>query len=163
MGNAMVRWLGAWLGLTALWVVLAAKTTLPFVLLAGATALLTVGALAGLERMGLVRGHGKLRWLRHFARLPGQMLSDSALLAGALWRRIARGEDVQGRYLEIPFDPGAADDPQEAARRALVALGVSLPPNTYLVWADPHKKCLLLHQLVPTPEAPGHGDRKWPL
>lgn len=104
----------------------------------------------------------RLGWLRHFRRLPRQVLVDCAIVATALARALFRRAKVEGVFRTIPFDPGG-DDAESAARRALVTAGVCLAPNTYVVAIDAERGEMLLHQLVPSAQPPGGGDREWPL
>lgn len=156
-------WLVWRMCLMGLFLLLAAKWNTPFIVAAGVVSYLAASAIIVLMRQGLANPEARLGWLKLIPLLPGQMLRDCGVLAGALWRRLARGEDVAGVYREIPFDPGLEHDREDMGRRALAVAGASLAPNTIVVGVDPHRNSLLVHQLVPTPEPPGHGDRKWPL
>ena len=49
------------------------------------------------------------------------------------------------------------------ARRALVVAGVSLAAEHYVIAVDRERNVLIVHQLIPSQEPPGHGDREWPL
>ena len=73
---------------------------------------------------------------------------------------------MAGRFRELPFDTETGSQPGEAAaRQALVIAGISLAPNTFVVVVNekPASGTLLAHQLVPSLEPPGRGDRLWPL
>ncbi len=158
MGLAFLGW---WAGLFLFYLLLAAKCTTAE---EGAGALAgAVGATAVLATRTAGRRHfrPRLRWLRHLAHLPWRVLADCGIVAAALGRRLI-GSDVAGSFHTVPFAAGG-DDPEAAARRALVTAGVSLAPNTYVVAIDRERGELLVHQLVPSREPPGHGNREWPL
>lgn len=104
----------------------------------------------------------RVSWLRHLAKLPAQVISDTGRVFGALWRTLAQRKPMQGHFISVPFDFGGQDT-TDAARRALVAAAASLAPNAYVVSVDEKEGLLLMHQLVSTPEPPGKSDRKWPL
>ena len=90
------------------------------------------------------------------------MLADCGVVGAALARVLLKREKIEGAFRTIPFDVGG-NDPESAARRALVMAGACLTPNTYVVAIDAEKGQLLMHQLVPSAEPPGGGDREWPL
>jgi multisubunit Na+/H+ antiporter MnhE subunit len=113
-------------------------------------------------RAGSLHFQPHLRWLRYFRHLPGRLLADSVLVAAVLARALFRRERIEGAFRTIPFDPGG-EDAESAARRALVTAGACLTPNTYVVAVDTERGQLLLHQLVPSAQPPGAGDREWPL
>jgi hypothetical protein len=103
---------------------------------------------------------GRWSWIWLLAgRLPAKALADCAVLLLALRRAPTPGE-----FRAVPFDRGFEERPGEsAARRALVITGASLPPNTVVLAVDENRDLLLCHQLVPTRQPPGDGDRLWPL
>ncbi len=92
-------------------------------------------------------------------RLPGKILSDLLLLAKALVRA-ASGRQSTGTFKEVPFVPGG-EDPQSAARRALVTAAISVPPNTIALSVQSRKRVIKVHQLVFKAEPP--GEKEWPL
>jgi hypothetical protein len=75
---------------------------------------------------------------------------DTGLLGAALWRRLIRGQRVQGEMIRVPFHHGG-DNGRDGARRALVNFAVSLTPNSYVVDIDPEGDSLLVHRLVDVP------------
>ena len=95
-------------------------------------------------------------------RTAGKALVDSVRVLALLVRGLVTGRRATGRLRTVPIDPGG-DDPGSAARRALVIAGGSLPPNALVVTIDRGSERMLVHQLIPSPEAPGRGDREWPL
>lgn len=153
---------GWWLGLLPLYLLLAGSVDshelIAGVVLTGVAAL----SLTAMRRAGQLHFQPHGRWLSHFRRLPGQVLADCALVGGVLIRVLCKRAQVEGAFRSIPFDPGG-EDAESAARRALVVAGACLAPNTYVVAVDAERRHLLLHQLVPSPQPPGAGNREWPL
>jgi multisubunit Na+/H+ antiporter MnhE subunit len=136
----------------ALWLLLAGTVDAQEVagaLLAGATA----AAVGRAVRRHV--GHqdvGAGRWLRH---LPGwylQALRDTAPVTRGLISRL-RGRPSRSRIMRVPFEVGGlgADD---SSRRALVTVGISLQPNTYVLGYDHERGVALVHQLEPVTDEP---------
>jgi hypothetical protein len=126
-----------------------------------ATAELVVGAIAAaiaataadvVREQDLVRFRMRVRWLPGLASLPWLVVTDSWLLAVALWRELRRPGSVNGlfRVLSFPIDQ---DDATGAARSAMVTSIASIAPNTYVVGVERGEGTVLLHQLVRR-----HGD-----
>lgn len=162
MTRHLASWLRWWVLLTAVWLLLILKTSVPDL-----TAAALAGAAAATLASGVLNG-ARVRfdpprgWLRQFATVPKQVLSDSGTVLGAILRRLARGERFEGEFRRVPFHPGGPD-PADAARRALVVGGMSIAPNTYVVAVDHEAGELVVHQLVHSPQPPGQGDPEWPL
>ncbi|HEX3998540.1 MAG TPA: hypothetical protein VHX65_08330 [Pirellulales bacterium] len=156
------QWAFWWTGLFALYLLLIVKLQwqeLSVAVFITATAA-TAAWLSG--RAGKLRYRPHFHWLRFAARLPPKVVVDCATVIGALWPRLARGKRLQGVVREVPFKPGG-NGPVSRARRALVVAAVSLAPNTFVIDLDAERGVLIVHQLVPSKEPPGHGDREWPL
>lgn len=151
-----------WAVLFGFYLLLAAKQAVAEAVAGVAIAALGAAAATSTAGAGKLRFRARLPWLAQVARLPGRILADCGIVAVALWRRLVGRHVVSGEFRIVPFDPGG-DDAESAARRALVTLGVTLAPNTYVVAVDRERGVLLLHQLVPSAQPPGGGDREWPL
>jgi hypothetical protein len=123
--------------------------------LGAALAVLALREAAALRFQIQARWLGLLLW-----RLPGKVLRDLGLLVAELGRSLLQRRHTTGAFKQVPFDPGQ-DDPQSAARRALVLAGISLPPNTVAVAVERQKHAVLVHQLVSRSETP--TDREWPV
>jgi hypothetical protein len=142
-GTAGARraWLGWWILLSALFVVLCDSRRLEVLVLA-----VIVGAI-GATAAAIVRGHREVvlrpepRWvvgaLRRFLAWPG----DLVRLARAL---VVRPE---GRIVEERFE-ATGEDPHDAARRALAIAGGSLSPNAIVVGIDADRGVLVRHELM---------------
>lgn len=148
-----------WLAMFGLWMLLVGSADLPEIVFGVASA--TIAA-AGFV---IVRTHDDMRLRfrpRQIAillrRLPPKVLVDCARVLGATWLAIS-GRRISGQLVRVPFRPGSADDPDDAARRALVVFGVSLAPNTVVVRID--QRDVLEHQLLTAPIET--NDPEWPL
>lgn len=149
---------GWWLGFLPLYLLLAGSLDWQEIIAGAVLSALAALALTVTHRAGKLHFQPRLRWIKYFRRLPGQVLADCGLVGAALLRR----EKIESAFRTIPFDPGG-EDAESAARRALVVAGASLAPNTYVVVIDTERGQLLMHQLVPTAQPPGRGDPEWPL
>lgn len=155
-------WAVWWLVLWAIYGLFAAKFTWEETLAGGVLAALAALAVTVTRRAGGLDFRPHMGWLRLTGRLPGRVLADCGIVALALWRALVLRRPVHGAFRTVPFDAGG-DDPESAARRALVIAGASLAPNTYVVAIDAEKGEMLVHQLFPSARPPGGGDREWPL
>jgi hypothetical protein len=143
-----------WALLSALYVVLVFKTEFEEYV---------AGVICGLVSavgVDLVRTHGSVRiapglgWVRGAARVPGEVLVDTALLVRVLWRVVVRREVVRGQYRVVPFAGARGSSPEAAGRRAVAKWIGSVAPNTLIVGFDEHHDRVLVHQLVRTDEPP---------
>ncbi|MFC0410135.1 hypothetical protein [Roseomonas elaeocarpi] len=90
--------------------------------------------------------------------LLGALGRETATVGLALLRAVI-GRPVRGEVTTQPFEPGGPDA-RDAARRALVILGLSLAPNGFVLDDTGEAEGLPLHRLAPQPVA---ADRRWPL
>jgi hypothetical protein len=84
------------------------------------------------------------------------VLLDCWLLIAALGRTLGRREAIHGVFRTVPSPTGG--DARSAARRALMTMAISLPPNTYAIGADREADTILVHQLVRRRHAPRRTD-----
>lgn len=163
---SVLRLLISWLGWSAflfpVYLLLAGTLDWQDLVIGALVAAVSAVATVAAWRVRRLHFRPRLRWLAPLSRVPGQVLIDCGVVFAALGRRLFRGQTVEGVFRTIPFDPGG-DDPESAARRALILAAGSLAPNTYVIDVDRERGFLLVHQLVPTREPPGKGDREWPL
>ena len=110
-------------------------------------AALAATAADAVRAQDLVRFRMRVRWLAGLGAVPKLVLTDSWLLAKALWRQLVRPGSVRGLFRVLPF-PVDGDSATAAARRALVTGVVSLTPNTYVVGIERDEGAVLVHQLV---------------
>jgi hypothetical protein len=147
-------WLTSWLLLWALYVLLVFKTE-PAEIVAGA-----ICAAISASGAELVRTRASVRfapgrgWWRGVVRLPREIVRDTWLLVGVLWRVIVRREDVRGRFITLPFRGVRGRSTEAVSRRALAKWVGSVAPNTMVAGFDEQHERILLHQLVPTDEPP---------
>ncbi|HEX3818043.1 MAG TPA: hypothetical protein VHW03_07135 [Chthoniobacterales bacterium] len=150
----------SWLVAFGLYELLAGELSWPEAVVGAAVAAITVGVLANVRAQSthhfqFPRGSlGKLR------RVPLQMLIDCLIVFGAILRRpfLARGS---GRFAEREFNQGN-EHPASRARRALVTLGITCAPNTFVIGTISPNGKLLVHELVPE-KSKTPRDRDWPL
>jgi hypothetical protein len=129
MTMQVVSWLAWWGALTALWLVLVADLSLSEVGAGMAAAALAATAAAVARSRGLARFAPKPQWVLLARRLPGRVVLDCWLLIAALGRTLGRQEPIHGVFRTVPF-PAGVGDAHSAARRALMTIAISLPPNT---------------------------------
>jgi multisubunit Na+/H+ antiporter MnhE subunit len=142
-----IFWLAWYFPLFGLWM-LFVGTLAPEEMVLGALA--AAGAATAADRVraqDLVRFRLRPRWLTGVWRLPWRLVTDSGLLAVALWRQLRRPGSVRGVFRVLPF-PKEGDDAAAAARRALATTVVSLTPNTYVVGIEGNEGAVLVHQLI---------------
>jgi multisubunit Na+/H+ antiporter MnhE subunit len=144
-------WIAWYLPLVVLWLAFVDTLATTEVVVGLVAAAVAATAAEVVRDQDLVRFRIRLSWLRDLYRLPGQMLTDSRVLAVALWRQLT-GRPVHGgfRALRFPID---RDDGLSAGRRALVTGIVSLTPNAYVVGIE-DDGMLLVHQLGTDPANP---------
>jgi len=140
-------WVGWWVVLGALWLLLDDTVALPE-LIAGA-----IAAAVGATAVSLVRAEGvlalrpRVRWIRRAWRPVVQVPLDLGLLLLALWRRVVRRQEVTGAFCAVPFR-ARADAAERTAGEALAIAAGSFGPNTYVLDVDAERELILVHQLV---------------
>ncbi len=142
------------------WVVTAAAGALLWWLFSGTvdTAEVVVGSVAvilGTVAFALVRSSNlarfgpRLAWVLGSVRVVPDVLDGLRVLAVALWRAV-RGLPSEAYLHNVRFDAGGRD-PESAARRALVVMLTTLPPNFVIVDVDRVKGEMLVHQVKKSP------------
>jgi multisubunit Na+/H+ antiporter MnhE subunit len=144
-------WVAWYVPLFVLWLAFVDTFATAEVVLGLVAAAVAATAAEVVRAQDLVRFRLEWPWLRDLYRLPGRVLSDSWLLAVALWRQLT-GRPVRGVFRALPF-PTERDEANSAARRALVTGFVSLTPNAYVVGIE-DDGVMLIHQLVSEPTNP---------
>ena len=121
----------------------------------GFAGLATVLHLRQEHRLRLPVPPGRALW-----RLACAVPLDTARVGLVLLRSLRRRPDGQLTAVAAqPFQPGG-DDPDAAARRALVILGSSLAPNGFVVALPRDGHALCLHRLA---NAAPRRDARWPI
>jgi multisubunit Na+/H+ antiporter MnhE subunit len=151
MIRAVVIWLGWWLFLFVVWMLLVLTQATAEVLAGVFAAAIGATAAEVVRRSGLVevrpwRMSPRRPWLLVFT-----VVSDCWLLTVALWRQLRWREENVGVFRGIPFKAGHDDDPKAVARRAASTAQISLTPNTYVIGIDRDLDNMLVHELVGGP------------
>jgi multisubunit Na+/H+ antiporter MnhE subunit len=140
-------WLTWWVLLMSFWVILDDSIATDE-LLAGAGAAALAAFLAELVTyQAATRVRVRARWLARVFGLPGQVAGDTVIVFGALWRRLAHGEEPPSGFRVVPVRYG--DDSAEGkTRRALLVGGKSIAPNSFVIGIDSGTNTMVIHQLV---------------
>ena len=140
-------WLTWWVLLMSFWVILDDSIATDE-LLAGAGAAALAAFLAELATyQAAARVRVRARWLARVFGLPGQVAGDTLIVFGALWRRLAHGEEPPSGFRVVPVRYG--DDSAEGrTRRALLVGGKSIAPNSFALGIDSGTNTMVIHQLV---------------
>ena len=147
-----------WFGLAGFYILLAGAVGV-FELVAGIVCATSGTALAvGLSRIACRRFVGwpapRAIW-RPLGALAPETLAVGRQLVAAIFTNKAQW----GAYLLQPFDPGG-DDAVSRARRAVVVVGVSLAPGSFVIRGD-RTDAMILHTLPPKESA--LSDPMWPV
>lgn len=140
-------WLVWWALLMGFWV--AVDDNIGLAELGAGAAVAAMGAfvaeVAGYQ--AATRFRMRIEWLVPAFRLPRQVLLDTFIVFGALWRLIVRGEPPPSGFRELPVRFG--DDSDEGVTRRVLIVGAnSLAPNTFVLGIDQDREAMLVHQLV---------------
>jgi multisubunit Na+/H+ antiporter MnhE subunit len=154
MTRRLKFWIAWYVPLVALWLAFTATLDRNEVLLGLVAAAVGATAQELVNAQDLTRFRLEPRWLRDLWRLPWQVLTDSWLLTVVLWRWLARGDVATGQFRTLPYPVVPEDDARANARKALVTAAVSVTPNTYVVGVEGDDGLMLVHQLVPSADAP---------
>lgn len=87
-------------------------------------------------------------WLAPALRLPAQVVCDTWLVFGALWRLLVTGEQPASGLREIPCRYGG-DTARDVTRRVLLTGGRSFTPNAFVLGLDRARDVMVVHELVP--------------
>jgi multisubunit Na+/H+ antiporter MnhE subunit len=140
-------WLTWWVLLMSFWVILDDSIATDE-LLAGAGAAALAAFLAELVTyQAATRVRVRARWLARVFGLPGQVAGDTVIVFGALWRRLARGEEPPSGFRVVPV-PYGDDSAEGKTRRALLVGGKSIAPNSFALGIDSGTNTMMIHQLV---------------
>jgi multisubunit Na+/H+ antiporter MnhE subunit len=140
-------WLIWWVLLMAFWV-WADDSIMLAELVAGAIVAAAGASVAELSQHQ-AGSHIRIRieWLVPALKLPLQVLQDTIVVLGALWRQIVLGQAPRSGFELLPVRYG--DDTAEGVtRRALLIGGKSVAPNTYALGIDADRQALVVHHLV---------------
>jgi multisubunit Na+/H+ antiporter MnhE subunit len=153
-------WLVWWVLLMSFWVILD-NSIESDELLAGAGAAALGAFLAELAfNQAATRFRMRVQWAVPALRLPAQVLGDTGIVFAALWRRLARGQEPDSGFRELPVRYG--DDTAEGVTRRVLLIGArSLAPNAFVLGIDSGRDVMVIHQLVTNEGETEHmGDRE---
>jgi hypothetical protein len=106
-------------------------------------------AAEAVQEQGLVQARIKLRWLAGLWRVPYDVVVETWDVFVAMFRQLAGGPRLAGRFYCVYF-PHTGDHSEDEARRALYKLEASIAANSYVVGYDEETGSMLLHELVPS-------------
>jgi multisubunit Na+/H+ antiporter MnhE subunit len=146
-------WLAWWVALLIFWVVVD-DSFRSDELLAGAGAAALGAVLTELAgHQAGIRFRFRMAWILPALRLPGQVVRDTGIVFGALWRRLANGQEPSSGFLAIPVRYGGDGD-ADVTRRVLLVAAQSVAPNTFALGLDKERDHMVIHQLVITEGEP---------
>ena len=140
-------WLVWWVLMLAFWVIIDDSVETDELLVGAGAAALAALVAELVTYQAAARFQLRIRWLVPALRLPGQVARDMVIVYGALWRRLARGEQPPSAFLELPARFGD-DSAQGVTRRTLLIGGTSVAPNTFVLGIDSATNLMVVHRLV---------------
>jgi multisubunit Na+/H+ antiporter MnhE subunit len=145
--DRVVGWLAWFVVLSALWLVFISAWVLAEEVLGVFAAAVAATAAQAVREQGLAGFRVRPRWLWHARVLPWRAVRETGIVLTALARRVTGRAPVRGRFRVVPVTL-PHDAREEAAKRALLTIGESFAPNTYVVSIDDKAKLMLTHELV---------------
>jgi multisubunit Na+/H+ antiporter MnhE subunit len=143
-----IAFLATWAVFTGLWFLY--TSTLEFwELIAGlAAAMLATIAAAVVWGEAFERFSPRPAWLLYFLTEPWYAIEGSWALLRALLRRVL-GKKSEAHFKVVSLDAGG-DDYESRARRALITVLTTIPPNFVVIGIDRARGLMLIHQVSPT-------------
>jgi hypothetical protein len=140
----VVAWVGWWIALFWLWMLLAGDWNhIEWIAAASAAAVAATLAEVARSRAG-VGFRVPLRWLVRFWTVPHQIVVDFGIITAALWRSLVGRSVVRGEYRAHRFPASEGQDV-----RAWAVWAAQYSPNAYVVDIDVERDLVLVHDLVP--------------
>jgi hypothetical protein len=155
-----MRWLLWWFGIFAAYVITALTRNGSEIVAGAIIAAIATVIVSHALRAGDPDGRARWRWMRNLAGVPMRMIADALLVTGRIIRCLFTGDNLDGYFVRIPYDPGDRHDPWTMGREALVIMGMNAAPNSMVAEVDLRGE-LVLHKLVAQPQA--QHSREWPL
>jgi len=156
----MVALLALWVVFTAIEVLLVGKFDPQETPVGAVVAALAAWGVASALRAGGEVTAFRPQWLRVAAKLPANVLRDTFIVFGALFRRLAGGPLPDDAIVELSFDAGG-DDAESHTRRALAIEAVSFAPNSIVLDVDRSRGVMRVHYLCSGVRKP--SSREWPV
>lgn len=157
LSRRVASWLGWWVGLMSLWLLLVDSVAVPELLAGAAVAALAATLVELGEYQAHVRNSVRAEWIAAARRLPLEVLRDTWLVLRVGAGCLAGRRPPASALHVVPVD-GGGDSPEDATRRALLVLGTSVSPNSVVLGVDAESGLMVLHRLVPPPR-PRPGER----
>ena len=145
-------WLVWWALMMSFWIMLDDSIRSDELLAGAAAAALAALFAEVVTYQAATRFRMRIEWLVPALKLPGQVVSDLAIVYRALWRQLAHGEQPPSAFLELPARFGD-DSPEGVTRRVLLVGGTSVAPNTFVLGLDKDTDLMVVHRLVASGEA----------
>lgn len=151
--NRLLFWLGWFAVLNLIWLWLISAFVLSEAILGLVASAIAATAATAVREQALISFRPRARWFTAAIRLPWRSVVESAQVLTALARQLSGRERMRGRFrtveVALPADPAEA-----AAKRALLIMGESFAPNSYVLGIDQHRGLMLVHELVPPEDEP---------
>jgi hypothetical protein len=144
----VLPWLGWWLALFWLWLLLVGEWNREQLVAAAIAATIAASAAEFARARTGFRARLPLPVLAELPRALGMVVVDFGILAWALVAGIARRRIVRGELVSRELPRGSWVTRGTGAR-AWTMLVASFSPNAYVIDADPGERRVLLHDLVP--------------
>ena len=127
-----------------------------------AATLATFGTLALMQladMQEIVEGRWLVRLARPILDMAVEVVPLTRTLFVALFRRRRLTAETETRR----FDPGAADNPRDRGRRALVTIAISLAPARLVIDSDVDAREIRTCRIGVKAQPPVPDDLRWPL
>ncbi len=144
---SLLRVLGWWPPLFALWMLFAGEWSWPVGVWGAGLSLIAAASGNVVARRGLSGARGCWAWWREGVSAAGAVVADFGIITGVLAGAIAGRRRTAGIFREDVSAAGKG--PRAAARRAWVELAASWSPNCYVVDISPESGRRLIHDLRP--------------
>ena len=157
VGRRVGAWLVWWVLLMSFWVILDNSIATDELLAGAGAAALGAFVTEFALYQAATRFRMRIEWAVPALSLPGQVVSDMAIVFAALWRRLIRGEQPPSGFRQVPVRYGT-DTAEGDTRRVLLVGAKSVAPNSIAAGLDAERGVMVIHQLVvndgePVPEA----------
>jgi multisubunit Na+/H+ antiporter MnhE subunit len=147
--RSAILWLAEWVILMLLWLLLVGKSAEMEILIGALAAALAAAAAKIVNGQNFARFYPEARWLFEIWRLPGYLISGSAVIYRVLLESIFLGRQSSSRIQAVGFKVGRSDE-RSAARRALATILTTIPPNYIVIGIDEREDLILVHQIRAT-------------
>jgi multisubunit Na+/H+ antiporter MnhE subunit len=139
-------WLVWWVLMMSFWVMLDDSVSTDELLAGAGTAVLAATVAELVTYQAATRFRMRIEWLTPALGLPGQVVRDTVIVYGTLWRRLVHGEQPPSAFKELPTRFGD-DSPEGVTRRVLLIWGTSVAPNTFALGIDRDTDVMVVHRL----------------